>query len=77
MDAVSKLPKEDFYLHIAGTGKDSNQMLSRIKNLDLESKIKYYGFINNMPDFYAKLDVLIIPSYSLCVMLEKPSSFIS
>ncbi len=63
LEAVSKLPKKDFYLHIAGTGKDSNQMLSRIKNLDLESKIKYYGFINNMPDFYAKLDVLIIPSY--------------
>ncbi len=63
LEAVSKLHKNDFFLHIAGTGKDTNEMLSKIKSLQLEKNTKYYGFVNNMPDFYTKLDALIIPSY--------------
>jgi len=62
LEAISMLDKDKYQLHIAGTGVDEKAFLERITSLGLKDNIDFYAYIKDMPSFYAKLDVLVIPS---------------
>jgi len=62
LEAISKLDKDSYHLHIAGTGVDEKAFLERITSLGLKDNIDFYAYIKDMASLYAKLDVLVIPS---------------
>jgi len=61
LEAMSHLPG-DFHLAVAG-GRSSKKYEALVENLQLKDRIHFLGKIDNMPWFYAGLDVLAHPSY--------------
>jgi UDP-glucose:(heptosyl)LPS alpha-1,3-glucosyltransferase len=59
--ALMYLP-DKYILFIAG-GRNSGKYLKLAKTLNLEKRIFFLGKIENMPEFYASIDVLVHPSY--------------
>ncbi len=49
---------------IAGSGHEVKKMMKMVSDLNLNHKIIYYGFVDNMVNnFYSIIDCLIIPSH--------------
>ncbi len=48
---------------IAGTGSQKEKMLLLMKELGLEERIVYLGYVDNMPWFYSLLDCFVLASY--------------
>ncbi len=61
LEAMNLLPAE-FHLAIAG-GRSSEKYETLVKHLQLKDRIHFVGKIDDMPWFYAGLDVLAHPSY--------------
>jgi len=64
LKSVSLLEKKDFFLHIGGNGVLLGDFKKMAKDLDIDSKCKFYGEIsqNEIADFYSKLDLFVLPS---------------
>ncbi len=64
IDALQSV-KDDVTIlfHIAGDGPLLEPLQSKAKAFDTSKvSFKFYGFLENMEDFYSKLDVFILPS---------------
>lgn len=48
---------------IAGKGKDQKCLLKLIKKHNLQNTVEYLGYVNDMQGFFAKIDILVIPSH--------------
>jgi len=53
-----------FILYIIGEGKEKKNLQKLIENLNLESKIKLLGFQENIPQYMANADCVVISSHS-------------
>jgi glycosyltransferase involved in cell wall biosynthesis len=64
LKSASMLKEKDIFLHIGGDGILIDNFKKMAKDLDIDSKCKFYGEIsrNNIGDFYSKLDLFILPS---------------
>jgi len=62
VETAKTLQKKYINLHfvIAGDGKEKKIMLKDIENCKY---IKYLGYVSDMPNFYSKIDCLIVPSH--------------
>jgi glycosyltransferase involved in cell wall biosynthesis len=62
IEAISKIKKEDIYYLIAGEGDLRNELLAKIENLRLESKIQLLGRQEDIIRFFKVIDIFILPS---------------
>ena len=51
-----------YELWLFGDGKEKSKIEILVKKLKLENKIKFYGRVSNIQDYYNKIDVLLLPS---------------
>lgn len=63
--AFNKVIKENqnIELWIAGCGPEKNNLENLVKNLRLESKVKFWGWQKDIYDFLNKLDIFALTSY--------------
>ncbi len=54
----------DCQLHILGEGAIKKTVLKKIKDLNLNSKVKFHGFIEDPLKIVSNCDVFVLPSYS-------------
>lgn len=72
-DAVKKIENKDFKLLVIGRGELESQLKEYVKRINLEDKIIFTGFINDMDLIYGLIDLIILPSVREClpmVLLE-------
>lgn len=49
-------------LHIAGNGVEEENLKNLVKEIGIENKVIFYGMIQEMADFYSKIDILSVAS---------------
>ncbi len=54
----------DVEVRIAGEGPLRNMLLDRVHLLGMGNRVRLMGRLANMPDFYRRLDVFVLPSLS-------------
>jgi glycosyltransferase involved in cell wall biosynthesis len=54
----------DFELRIAGSGSRQCGLERQVKSLGLGQRVRFLGFVWDMPTFYRSVDVLALPSVS-------------
>ncbi|HHU64232.1 MAG TPA: glycosyltransferase family 4 protein [Clostridiales bacterium] len=52
----------DVKLLIAGEGPYKGALIDRCKYLKLWNNVRFYGYINNITDFYNALDIFVLPT---------------
>ena len=65
IDALKILQKnslQKIILKIAGTGEEMANLQKKAKDLNLENSIEFLGWIANPKDFFAQIDIFILPS---------------
>jgi len=65
-----------FKAHIAGNGPEYNNLLTLAKNLKLNDKVDFLGWIDDKSNFFKNIDVLCVPSRSESFGLVMLESFI-
>ncbi len=50
-------------LTVAGSGPDKDRLLTLIRELKMEKKIKLLGFVEDLEKYYKSLDIFVFPSY--------------
>lgn len=66
LEAVSQLVKKgsQVALAIAGKGEEEDSLKLKAQNLNLQGKVKFYGWLDNLGSFYKTADVLAITSFA-------------
>lgn len=64
MDALPRLGKMDFHLYIIGTGaaEYTNHLKVMIQRYDLDNRVTFLGFKENIADYVSKADIGVIPT---------------
>jgi glycosyltransferase involved in cell wall biosynthesis len=62
INAFAKLPFENSALIIAGEGPKMNDLKQLAKNLNIENKVKFIGWIKDKKTFFDEIDVFLQPS---------------
>lgn len=63
IEALALLDKTlDIELHLAGDGKLMAELEQQVIDLGLTTKVKFLGFVEDMPSFYSSLDIFVMPS---------------
>lgn len=62
ISAWQKLNPQNAKLFIAGSGEDQEALQAQIQSSKLEKSIELIGDISDTPNFYSKLNLLVIPS---------------
>lgn len=60
--AISKCDNADLHYAVAGKGDIKASLESLAKELNLEQRVHFLGFIDNMPDHYKAADLFVFPS---------------
>jgi len=60
--AALRARRPDARLLIAGEGPELNSLKGVIRELDVESHVKFLGFVQNMAEFYSNVDVVMLTS---------------
>jgi len=65
LDMLVHLKKKEIpaKLLLAGTGKLAVTLKSKAKRLGVDQMVDFLGFVEDMPAFYASLDVFLLPSH--------------
>ncbi|MFK5970337.1 MAG: glycosyltransferase family 4 protein [Candidatus Marithrix sp.] len=65
LEAIEKILKkyDNIMFLIAGDGPKKSKVINFISQLNHSDKVRYLGYIQDMPEFYSKLDCLVIPSW--------------
>lgn len=61
--ASEKWKTRDIHLNIYGTGKDEKYLKQLVCNLKLETKVTFYGKVNNIEQVWAANQILLMPSH--------------
>jgi glycosyltransferase involved in cell wall biosynthesis len=56
--------KSEFLLKIAGSGEEEANLKQLTKDLNLEDKIEFCGWVTNKDDFFKQIDVFCLPSFN-------------
>ena len=59
---LQKKSTQKFILKIAGTGEEMANLQKKAKDLNLENSIEFLGWIADSKDFFAQIDIFILPS---------------
>lgn len=49
-------------LKIAGTGEEMMNLQKKVRDLNLENKVDFIGWVNDSKDFFSQIDIFILPS---------------
>ncbi len=60
--AVDLLKDLDFEYHIAGKGECEESLIRLCQELDLESKVRFLGYVESIPELLASADIFLMPS---------------
>ncbi|WP_190319689.1 glycosyltransferase [Candidatus Enterovibrio altilux] len=63
IEAMMYLPLST-YLAIAGIGSLENKLRELASNLNVAERVRFLGYIDNMPRFYQALDLFCLPSFN-------------
>ncbi len=61
--AVLLRDRQNLSFLLAGAGGDEGDLLRMIRENQLEERVQFVGYCEDMPSFYAALDVLLVPSH--------------
>jgi glycosyltransferase involved in cell wall biosynthesis len=59
---LQKNSAQKFILKIAGSGEEMANLQKQVKDLNLENNVEFLGWIANPKDFFAQIDIFILPS---------------
>ncbi len=59
--AVAALRPQAYFV-IAGTGPEEEQLRARVERLGIGTRLRFLGFVGDMPNLYPALDVLMLTS---------------
>jgi glycosyltransferase involved in cell wall biosynthesis len=59
---LEKISNKKFILKIAGSGEQEPYLKGLAKDLNLENKIEFLGWIKNKKEFFESIDILCMPS---------------
>lgn len=59
---LSKISDKNFILKIAGSGPKEPYLRKLTKELNLEKKVEFLGWIKNKKEFFESIDILCVPS---------------
>ena len=64
LEAAQELKKQNYKVdfHIAGFFDENYQ--DKLENLEVAGIIKYHGLVDDIDDFFEKMDCVVLPSYS-------------
>jgi glycosyltransferase involved in cell wall biosynthesis len=70
----------NFRIAIAGTGELQDQLMGLVRKFDLDDRVEFLGFVDDMKSFYQSIDIFCLPSlwegfgYALveAMTMEKP-----
>jgi glycosyltransferase involved in cell wall biosynthesis len=64
LEAAARLKKDSVNLryHLGGDGPLRGQLEREAARLGLQDEMKFLGFVNDTPEFLAKIDLLVMPS---------------
>lgn len=54
----------DFTWDVAGTGRDAGQLRRLAEEKGLGGRVRWHGFLQNVPELLSRCDVFVLPSYS-------------
>jgi glycosyltransferase involved in cell wall biosynthesis len=64
LEQISRGSDKRFILKIAGDGKNIGSLKNLVKKLNLESKVEFFGWIENKKEFFDAIDIFLLPSIS-------------
>jgi glycosyltransferase involved in cell wall biosynthesis len=59
---LSKISDKNFILKIAGSGPKEPYLRELAKELNIENKVEFLGWIKNKKEFFSSIDILCVPS---------------
>ena len=62
LNSISKIKNLDFEYWIAGVGEQESELKEQINELGLSEKVKFLGYISDIPALLKKADIFLIPS---------------
>jgi glycosyltransferase involved in cell wall biosynthesis len=63
LKAVALLGDLDFEYQIAGKGESADSLQRLSKELGLESKVRFLGYVESIPELLASADIFLMPSH--------------
>lgn len=54
---------DNYELWLFGDGETRNSIESKVNDLNLKNKVKFFGRVSNIEDYYADMDLLLLPSF--------------
>ncbi|MDP9739954.1 UNVERIFIED_ORG: glycosyltransferase involved in cell wall biosynthesis [Bacillus sp. B2I3] len=63
LKALAKIDNQNFMYLLCGQGELKSHLQELVKKLELEEKVRFLGFRNDIPELCAASDVFIFPSY--------------
>jgi glycosyltransferase involved in cell wall biosynthesis len=79
LDKLNKSSNYNFILKIAGSGEEKENLIQQVKQLKLNDKVEFLGWVEDSKDFFAKIDIFLLPSsietFGL-VILESMKNFV-
>tara|TARA_B100000787_G_C16186449_1_gene294936 strand:- start:1077 stop:2153 length:1077 start_codon:yes stop_codon:yes gene_type:complete len=62
LNSIAKIKNLDFEYWIAGLGELEEELKNQVKHLGLQDKVKFLGYISDIPTLLKKCDIFLIPS---------------
>jgi glycosyltransferase involved in cell wall biosynthesis len=62
LKAVSKIKDLNFEYWIAGVGELEEELKDQVEHLGLQDKVKFLGYVSDIPSLLKKADIFLIPS---------------
>lgn len=63
IDIFSRLPA-NYYLSMVGIGVLEEEIRNKVKRLNLDKRVKFYGEIMNVPEILVQHDLMVLSSYT-------------
>ena len=54
---------EKIFLLLVGDGEMQNAIKQMAKDLQIENRIRFAGYVNNIQDYYQAMDIFVLPSF--------------
>ena len=54
---------DKYELWLFGDGKLKNDIEKKVQQMGLSEKVKFFGRVSNIQDFYNKIDIILLPSF--------------
>jgi glycosyltransferase involved in cell wall biosynthesis len=62
LKSISMISNYNFEYYIAGDGKNLRMLKNLSKKLEIEDKVKFMGYVSDIPDLLKEADIFLMPS---------------